>query len=413
MADEFESKYLPLTLSIETLGGLSTPLVRRGTPLPAKRKQTFSTAVDDQKAVNIIMYFGESPIAAKNFKVASVELSDILEAPRGDPQIEITFEINTKCEIQVTASEKKSGKRITTKIDEAPTHLTNERIQEALIKYEQSQNEDAKQVQQIEARNKSNNLIHRAEKYIQDHQNKNPINSAVKRIEEGLANLGLALNKDNLNDITDKSSKLEQLISADMFGFGDISIFDLFSSSGGFDSKKQSKSKTKSPAAPKAKIVREAPSKKSKQSEEIAKSQKGLLAGGQHFDAKFIVLDLFAQAMKEIRVIDPYIGENVLKLLAVKRDGVRVKIITSNITPPFSVLASDFNRQYKELEICKSMSFHDRFIIIDGKNFYHFGASLEHLGNKTFMFSKLEEPTIVATLEKEWQNVWGKDPLRL
>jgi hypothetical protein len=83
-----------------------------------------------------------------------------------------------------------------------------------------------------------------------------------------------------------------------------------------------------------------------------------------------------------------------------------VKILTGKASAAFLTLSRDFNRQYKGLEVRSSAAFHDRFIIIDLREHFHFGASLEHLGNKTFMFSKIEEPTMVETLQKHWHKVW-------
>lgn len=118
--------------------------------------------------------------------------------------------------------------------------------------------------------------------------------------------------------------------------------------------------------------------------------------------------DIFAQATGSIVIIDGYVGEDVLNLLTVKRDTVWAKLLTGKVSPAFLTLARDFARQYKTLEIRSSKAFHDRFIIIDDKDFYHFGASLEHLGNKTFMFSKLDEPSIQDALRKQWQEAWDQ-----
>ena len=116
---------------------------------------------------------------------------------------------------------------------------------------------------------------------------------------------------------------------------------------------------------------------------------------------------MFAIATKDIVIVDAYLGEDVLNLLTVKRDGVHVKLLTGKVSPAFLSLARDFNRQYGNLVIRTSKTFHDRFIFIDDRDFYHFGASLEHLGNKTFMFSKLEEPLIISTLKNHWADGWN------
>ena len=141
-------------------------------------------------------------------------------------------------------------------------------------------------------------------------------------------------------------------------------------------------------------------------SEEIIKPREGVFSAGQHFDAKSVVRDLFAMAEMNIIVIDSYVGEDVLNLLTVKKDEVCIKLLTGKVSPAFLTLARDFNRQYKNLEIRSSNIFHDRFIFVDNKDFYHFGASLEHLGNRTFMFAKVEEPIVIAALRAQWENGW-------
>jgi len=159
--------------------------------------------------------------------------------------------------------------------------------------------------------------------------------------------------------------------------------------------------KIREPAAPTAS------SKPPSSTDEIAKSKAGMFSAGQYFDAKQVVRDLFATATQDIVIVDAYIGEDVLSLLTVKRDGVHVKLLTGKVSPAFLTLARDFNRQYKNLEIRTSKTFHDRFIFVDDRDFYHFGASLEHLGKKTFMFSKLEEPLIITALKTHWTAGWG------
>ena len=123
--------------------------------------------------------------------------------------------------------------------------------------------------------------------------------------------------------------------------------------------------------------------------------------------------DLFAQATGSIVIIDGYVGEDVLNLLTVKKEEVTVRLLTGKVSPAFLTLARDFARQYKGLEVRSSKVFHDRFIIVDDTNCYHFGASLEHLGSKTFMFSKIEELSIKSVLIKQWDEAWNQATLVL
>ncbi len=108
---EREFAFLPLTIGIETLGGISTPIVLRGTPLPATRAQVFSTASDNQPSVEINILMGDSPIAKRNISVAKFMLKEIPNLPRGEPQIEVTFQVDRKCRITASALEKSTGKK--------------------------------------------------------------------------------------------------------------------------------------------------------------------------------------------------------------------------------------------------------------------------------------------------------------
>ena len=401
---ETSFKFLPLTLSIETLGGLSSPLVRRGTPLPARRTQTFSTAKNNQKGITIQVYLGESPIAANNILLAQCELVDLPQAPKGDPQIDVTFEVDGQCKINITATEKKSGKQISSEVESPSLHLTEENIQNILAKATASIEEDTKTADSIEVRNRAMNLLARAEKYLSS--------STDRQVDEAVASIGLSLETNDTTQIAAKTNRLEQLLPKStfeafdgVFNFDDI-LGDIFGSSRA----KQRQSAKSAHYGSSGKGTEDAPSLRQKPSEsaEIAKSDKGIFSSGQYFDAKRLVRDLFADAHREIVVIDPYVGEDVLSLLTVKRPNVVVKILTGRTSAPLLTLARDFNRQYKGIEVRSCKAFHDRFVIIDQKEHYHFGASLEHLGNKTFMFSKIEEPIMIETLQRHWNHAWNE-----
>ena len=101
-------KFLPLTIGIETVGGIATPLALRGTPLPAKRSQTFSTAEDDQKEVEVKVYIGERPIASENHQLNHLSLINIPPAPKGVPQISLTIEVDEYCDVKAAAIEQTS-----------------------------------------------------------------------------------------------------------------------------------------------------------------------------------------------------------------------------------------------------------------------------------------------------------------
>jgi hypothetical protein len=395
-------KVLPLTLSIETLGGISTPIVRRGTPLPATRKQTFSTTADNQKAITILVYFGESPIAANNIRLTRCELTDLQQAPKGGIEVDVTFQVDEQCHIRITTIDKKSRKQISYNVKTPSRLLTKEKVEEILAKTTASMKEDTKVADSIQARNRATNLLTRAEHYLATYTD--------RQIDEAIASLGLSLETNDLGQIITNTNRLEQLLPKSTFepffdGFNFGNAFDDVFSPSGARQRQPSKGSHYRPSreTPKDEVSHE---QKTTKSAEIVNSDKGILFAGQYFDAKKLVRDLFADAQNEIIVIDPYVGEDVLALLAVKRPGVSVKILTGKTSPPLLTLTRDFNRQYKAIELRSSNTFHDRFVIIDQKDHYHFGASLEHLGNKTFMFSKIEEPIMIEALQTHWRKAW-------
>ena len=219
------------------------------------------------------------------------------------------------------------------------------------------------------------------------------------------------MQEDNIGVIGDKSKRLKELLpNATINPYGGV-YGDIFANFfGGPPPQKKKPASTQTPKTPPP------PAPKTAQKEVVEDgpiSKQGMFSAGQFFDAKRIVRDLFAEASREIIIIDGYVGEDVLSLLTVKRDGVHVKLLTGKASVAFTTLAKDFNRQYKNLEIRSSKTFHDRFIFIDDRDFYHFGASLEHLGNKAFMFSKLEESSIVSALKTQWAQSWAQGVLVL
>lgn len=399
-------KLLPLTLSLGTLGGIATPLVKRGTPLPTTRKQRFATAADNQKAVTVSIFLGESKISNKNIALGNFDATGIPEAPRGEAQVDIQFEVDQNCQIRVTATPAKLGKTTSPITENFNPVLTKEKIDAMLRKAIDEQQEDQLLAEQAETKNNANQLLTRAEKYLQSQQ-KYGIRGAINsEIEDIVASLGLALEENNLGAIREKTKRLDELIPNTTFDFNLFGGNDPFNELFGINRRPTKKpspaaSKPREPASPTM------PSEAPPSTDEIIKSKEGLFSAGQYFDAKIVIRDLFSIATKDIVIVDAYLGEDVLSLLTVKRDGVHVKLLTGKVSPVFLTLARDFNRQYKSLEVRTSKTFHDRFIFIDNRDFYHFGASLEHLGNKTFMFSKLEEPLIISALKTHWTTGWS------
>ena len=137
-------------------------------------------------------------------------------------------------------------------------------------------------------------------------------------------------------------------------------------------------------------------------------TREGIYHSGQQFDALLKTAEILSTAKQSIVIIDGYIDDSVLKILTKKALGVQLYILTKSVSPNLKTFANAFNKQYGGLSIRTSAAFHDRFIFIDDTEFYHFGASIKDLGNKGFMFSRIEERVIVDTLRTNWISEWAK-----
>lgn len=160
---------IPLTLGIETLGGVMTPLVPRNTTIPTQKKQVFSTASDNQPAVTIIVLQGERPMARDNKEIGRFDLTDIPPAPRGMPQVEVAFDVDANGILHVSAKDKQSGKEQKIRI-EAQSGLSKDEIERMVKDAESHQAEDEQRKQEIESRNEADAMIFRAEKSLKDYQ---------------------------------------------------------------------------------------------------------------------------------------------------------------------------------------------------------------------------------------------------
>lgn len=138
-------------------------------------------------------------------------------------------------------------------------------------------------------------------------------------------------------------------------------------------------------------------------------TKEGLFFAGQYFDAFQVVKEILLSAQQSIIIIDRYINDDILKLLTSKPPQVEVNIITKSTSPALIAEVTAFNKQYGKpgkLSIRTSDVFHDRFVIVDDRDFYHFGASIKDLGHRSFMFSRIEEPEVVEGLRKKWIQEW-------
>ena len=200
----------PLTLGIETLGGVATPLIPRNTTIPTKKSQVFSTAGENQTQVEISVVQGERPMASDNKSLGRFILDGIPPAPRGVPQIEVTFDLDASGILSVSAKDRATSKEQSIKIT-GSTGLTDEEVQKMTREAEQNADEDAKKKEIIETKNQADSLIFTAEKTIKDLGDKVKEDDK-KEIEEKIADLKKALEGDNQEDIKTKTSSLSETL---------------------------------------------------------------------------------------------------------------------------------------------------------------------------------------------------------
>ena len=215
----------PLTLGIETLGGVASPLIEKNTTIPTKKSQVFSTADDNQTAVTIHVVQGERKQATENKSLGRFDLSDIPPAPRGMPQIEVSFDLDANGILNVSAKDKATGKEQSIVI-KASSGLSDEEIDQMIKDAEAHSADDQKFEELISARNSADGLIHATRKTLEEagdkatDEEKEAINGAISALEEALK----SDDKDDIEaktkDLTDASTNLAQKLYAEQAAAG-------------------------------------------------------------------------------------------------------------------------------------------------------------------------------------------------
>lgn len=199
----------PLTLGIETMGGVLTPIIEKNTMIPTKKSQVFSTAADNQPAVSIQVYQGERKIANQNKLLGNFDLTDIPPAPRGVPQIEVTFDINADGIMNISAKDKGTGRAQSIQI-KADSGLTDEEIEQMIRDAEANSAEDEKFAELAQVRNEADGRIHAVQKALKDAADK-VTDEEKQAVEAAISELELAAKE---NEPADIKAKLEALDNA-------------------------------------------------------------------------------------------------------------------------------------------------------------------------------------------------------
>jgi molecular chaperone DnaK len=200
----------PLTLGLETLGGVATPLIERNTTIPSKKSQVFSTAADNQTQVEINIVQGERPMAADNKSLGKFILDGIPPAPRGVPQVEVTFDIDASGILEVSAKDKATGKEQSIKIT-GSTGLSKEEVEKMTNEAAANAEADQKKKEMIETKNQADALIFTAEKSLKDAGDKAK-EEDKKAVEDKIAELKKAMEGENQEEIKSKTSELSDVL---------------------------------------------------------------------------------------------------------------------------------------------------------------------------------------------------------
>jgi molecular chaperone DnaK len=202
---------IPLSLGIETMGGVATKLIEKNTHIPTKKTQVFSTAADNQTSTEIHITQGERPMATDNKSLGKFVLDGIPPAPRGIPQVEVTFDVDSNGVLNVTAKDKTTGKEQSIRI-EANSGLSEDDIERMKKEAEEHASEDEKKKELIETRNQAEQMIYTAEKALKEHEKEVPAETK-QEIEDKIKTVKDAIGKDDKSAITSSSEALTTSLS--------------------------------------------------------------------------------------------------------------------------------------------------------------------------------------------------------
>ena len=215
----------PLSLGIETLGGVFTKLIERNTTVPTKKSQVFSTAEDNQNAVTIRVFQGEREMAADNKLLGQFDLVGIPPAPRGTPQIEVTFDIDANGIVNVSAKDKSTGKEQQIKI-QASGGLSDDEIDKMVKDAEANAESDKKKREEVDVKNQADSLVFQVEKNLKEHgdkispEDKSKIENDLKDLKEAIEKNDLDLTKTKTQELTQSSMKMGEAMYKDQQASG-------------------------------------------------------------------------------------------------------------------------------------------------------------------------------------------------